>query len=80
MPTSEAILIREVAGLLAVEPTAISAEMTLQELGFDSLKLVELLVVIEKEFDINLMETGITQDDFKNIRSLAARIDDHHQT
>lgn len=78
MPTSEEILTREVAGLLAIEPTAISAEMTLQELGFDSLKLVELLVVIEKEFNVNLMETGITQDDFKNICSLAARIDDHH--
>lgn len=77
MPTSEEILIREVAGLLAIEPTTISSEMTLQELGFDSLKLVELLVVIETEFNINLMETGITQDDFKNIRSLAARIDDH---
>jgi acyl carrier protein len=79
MPTSEEILIREVAGILAIEPASVSAEMTLQELGFDSLKLVELLVVIEKEFNINLMETGITQEDFRNIRSLAARINEHQQ-
>jgi acyl carrier protein len=40
----------------------------------DSLGFVELLVVIEKTFRIRLMDSGITRNDFKTIRSLASKI------
>ena len=45
-----------------------------QSLGMNSLGFVELLVVIEKRFNLKLMETDLSRDDFQTIRSLALRI------
>lgn len=70
----EATLIREAAAILRKDPAVIDAEAPLPELGFDSMGFVELLVVIEKKFNLRLMESGLAAEDFKTIRTLAARV------
>jgi acyl carrier protein len=70
----EEILVIEVASILAVDPAAVGVDAPFQSLGLNSLGFVELLVVIEKTFNLKLMETDLNKDDFQTIRSLALRI------
>ncbi len=67
-------LIEEIAAILTVDESAISPDDMLHDLGIDSLSFVELLVVIEKTFNLKLMETGLTREDFRTINSLASCI------
>lgn len=70
----EESLIREVAAILLRDPGSVGPEAPLHEMGLDSLGFVELLVVIEKKFGIKLMESGLTRNDFRTIRSLSSKI------
>jgi len=70
----EKILRKEVSAILASDIDAIGADIPLQDLGIDSLGFVEILVSIEKNFNLRLMESGLTQEDFQTINSLAERI------
>ncbi len=70
----EAALIREVSGILSIDPGKIDSEIPLPELGMDSMGFVELLVIIEKAFKIRLIDSCLTRDDFRTIRSIAQRI------
>ena len=67
-------LIREVAAILCVEPAAVKPDAPLPSLGLDSMGFVELLVVIEKAFNLRLVESGLSREDFETIHALAARI------
>ena len=71
MDKIEQKLILQVAAILSIDERKINPDMLLHTLGMDSLGFVELLVFIEKEFKIKLMESGMTQDDFRTIHSLA---------
>jgi acyl carrier protein len=73
-PEIEQALREEVAALLSMDPSAISPDASLPSLGLDSLSFVELLVFIEKTFQLNLMESGLTRKDFQTISALAACI------
>lgn len=53
----------------------ISSDMMMHDIGMDSLGLVELFVFIEKEFNIQLMESGIPQEDIMQVDSLARSIE-----
>ncbi|MCP4672802.1 MAG: acyl carrier protein, partial [Desulfobacula sp.] len=53
----------QIALSVGEEPSHIKSDMPMHELGLDSLGLVELFVFIEKEFKIQLMESGISQED-----------------
>jgi acyl carrier protein len=70
----EAVLIAEVANILSLDPETVTVDAPLHSLGMSSMAFVELLVVIEKTFDLKLMETDLTRDDFQAIGSLALRI------
>jgi acyl carrier protein len=70
----EKSLIREVSAILSRDPGLIEPEIPLHEIGLDSLGFVELLVIIEKKFKIKLMESGLTRNDFRTIRSLSSKI------
>ena len=70
----QALLIAEVAAILAIDPSAVTADAPLHSLGMTSMAFVELLVAIEKTFDLRLMETDLTRADFQAIGPLAARI------
>jgi acyl carrier protein len=67
-------LVQRVAAILSLEACKVKPEAQLHKLGMDSLSFVELLVFIEQEFKIKLMESGLTREDFRTIRSLAQRI------
>jgi acyl carrier protein len=67
-------LINEVAAILSVDPKTIAPDAPLYALKIDSLKFVELLVVIEKTYNLKLLESPLSRDDFQSIRSLASSI------
>lgn len=46
----------------------------LHELGVDSMSLVELLVAIERIFDIRLVETNVSSENLRTIQGLASSI------
>lgn len=70
----EELLTREVANILAIDSATVTLDAPLHTLGMSSMAFVELLVVIEKAFELRLMETDLTKDDFQTIRSLAVCI------
>lgn len=70
----EELLVTEVANILSIDPAAVEVDAPLHSLGMSSMAFVELLVVIEKAFDLQLIETDLTKKDFQAIGSLAARI------
>jgi acyl carrier protein len=70
----EELLVTEVANILSVDPATVTVDAPLHSLGMSSMAFIELLVVIEKIFDLKLMETDLTKEDFQAIGSLAASI------
>jgi acyl carrier protein len=70
----EEILMTEVANILSIDRATVTVDAPFQSLGMSSMAFVELLVVIENTFDLNLMETDLSRDDFQAIGSLASRI------
>ena len=70
----ENILAQEIATILSVDSSTVIKDIPMHEMGIDSLSFVELLVFIEKTFNIKLMESGLTREDFRTIRSLASSI------
>ena len=76
LQTIEDRLCTEIQILFATEPGGIQPETTLQSLGMDSLRLVSLLIAVEKTFGINLMEAGLKREALQSVRSLAAAIFD----
>ena len=67
-------LIEQIALSVGQDPSTITSEMMLHEIGMDSLKLIELFVFIEKEFKVQVMESGISQEAIMKIESLAQSI------
>ena len=70
----ENILAQQIAIILAVDPSRVIKDIPLHEMGVDSLSFVEILVFIEKTFNIKLMESGLTMKDFRTVHSLASSI------
>jgi len=70
----EKLLMREAANILSTDPSSVTVDAPLHSLGMSSMAFVELLVVIERMFDLLLMETDLVKDDFRSIRSLASCI------
>jgi acyl carrier protein len=64
----------QIALSVGEDPSNIHPDAQMHEIGVDSLALVELFVFIEKEFNIKLMESGISQEDIMKIDSLAHSI------
>lgn len=63
-----------IAFLLEKDAALISADQPLHELGLDSIAFVDLLVFIEKQFNLALASSGLAQEDFNSINILAQRI------
>ena len=70
----EKTLIQEVAAILAVDSSTILPNALLHTLGIDSFGFVELLVFIEKTFNLKLIESGLTKEDFQTLHLLASYI------
>jgi acyl carrier protein len=74
MTEVERKLIGEIATILCVDPAAVKTDVPLPSLGLDSMGFVEVLVVVEKVFNLRLMESGLTREDFETVHALACRI------
>lgn len=64
-------LAKRLASILSIPLTQVKLGVPLHDLGVDSLSFVELLVFIEKEFNLKLMESAIDKEDFKTLQTLA---------
>ena len=67
-------LIQGIATITAKDESSIAPDVPFHKLGIDSLGFVEILVFIEKTFNLQLIESGLDRKDFETIRSLAAFI------
>jgi len=68
------LLLEELGAILRRELRACCASEDLRELGVNSLDLVELIVVLEQRFQIQLMESGVGRDDFRSLDAIAAAV------
>lgn len=67
-------LIQGIASITNRDPGEISPATPFHELGIDSLGFVEILVYIEKTFNLQLISSALTRKDFENIHLLAKLI------
>lgn len=70
----EDTLIQGIASITNKDKSSIASDIPFHKLGLDSLGFVEILVFIEKTFNLQLIESGLDKKDFETIRSLAAFI------
>lgn len=66
----EGKLIEAVASITGKDD--ISPDAPLHEIGVDSLGFVELVVYVEKTFNVRLIEHNLKKEDFASISALAA--------
>ncbi len=67
-------LIQGIASITSRDKSSIEAGMPFHKLGIDSMGFVEILVFIEKTFNLKLIELDLTKKDFETIHSLASLI------
>ena len=67
-------LIQGIAAIMSMDISSVAPDLPFKELGLDSLGFVEVLVFIEKTFNLNLVELDLTKKDFETINALAAFI------
>jgi acyl carrier protein len=67
-------LLREVAQILGKPEAAASLPVDgrLSELGMSSIKMVNLMLAVEMEFDVTIPQTDITPDNFRSVASVEA--------
>jgi acyl carrier protein len=71
----EQALQNEIAVLLSKEPADLKPDQPLHTMGIDSMSFVEILLFIERTFNLRLIESGLSRQDFETIRSLALCIE-----
>jgi acyl carrier protein len=67
-------LLRLAAQILGKPETAamLPVEERLSELGMSSIKMVNLMLAMETEFDLTIPQSEITPDNFRSVASLGA--------
>jgi acyl carrier protein len=68
-------LVRQLLGPMAVIPEPFPVDRQLSELGLSSLKMVNLMLSVEMEFDIMIPQADITPENFHNLASIAALVE-----
>ncbi len=63
------------ADQLGLDESDITPEKTLHDLGADSLDSVELLMAFEEEYDIEIYDIEISDDDAEKCRTVAAIVE-----
>ncbi len=67
-------LIQGIASITSRNESSIAVDTPFHKLGIDSLGFVEILVFIEKTFNLQLIESGLDKKDFETVHSLASFI------
>jgi acyl carrier protein len=68
-------LIRAVLGAGGVVPSPFPLDAQLSDLGISSLKMVNLMLAVEVEFDIAIEQADITPENFQSLRSIEMLVD-----
>jgi len=68
------LLTDEVSIILGIPKEKVKSNVPLNDLGFDSLSFVEILVAIENKCSLVLIETDLNKNDFRTIDALTDRI------
>ena len=74
LPAVETRLCREIEVLLSLPTGKVTPATNLRELGMDSLRLVSLLIVIEKAFGVSLMKAGLKREHLQSVATLAGAV------
>ena len=69
------VLVQQVAGSGAVFPEPFPVDRQLSELGISSLKMVNLMLAVELEFDIAIPQSEITPENFQSVASIKGLVD-----
>lgn len=69
-------LVRELIGPGERLPEPFPVEQTLSELGVSSLKMVNLMLAVEAEFDILIAPGDITPEHFQSVATIARLVDE----
>jgi len=73
-------LVQRVASILSVDTAVVDVKAPLHTLGLDSMRLVEILVFVEKQFGIDLMDSNLTREDIHTIDALARTVENRKKT
>ena len=68
-------LVRAVLGAGGVMPNPFPLDAQLSDLGISSLKMVNLMLAVEVEFDIAIAQGDITPENFHSLRSIESLVD-----
>jgi acyl carrier protein len=68
-------LIRAVLGAGGVVPSPFPLDAQLSDLGISSLKMVNLMLAVEVEFDIAIEQADITPENFHSLSSIEMLVD-----
>jgi acyl carrier protein len=68
-------LVRAVLGAGAVMPNPFPLDAQLSDLGISSLKMVNLMLAVEVEFDIAIAQADITPENFHSLGSIEALVE-----
>lgn len=63
-------LVKQVLGANAVVPDPFPVEQQLSDLGVSSLKMVNLMLAVELEFDIAIPQSDITPENFHSVAAI----------
>jgi acyl carrier protein len=68
-------LVKQVSGSAAVFPEPFPLGTQLSELGVSSLKMVNLMLAVELEFDIAIPQSDITPENFQSLTSIQGLVE-----
>jgi acyl carrier protein len=68
-------LVKQVSGSAAVFPMPFPVDTQLSDLGISSLKMVNLMLAVELEFDIAIPQSDITPENFQSVRSIQSLVE-----
>jgi acyl carrier protein len=67
-------LVKQTLGANAALPLPFPADMQLSDLGISSLKMVNLMLAVELEFDIAIPQLDITPENFHSVAAIQALV------
>jgi acyl carrier protein len=67
-------LLRQTLGADATLPEAFPVDRQLSDLGVSSLKMVNLMLAVELEFDIAIPQADITPENFHSVATIQAMV------
>lgn len=65
-------LLRLVGQILGKAADTVPAEARLSELGMSSIKMVNLMLAVETEFDVTIPQGDITPENFRSVQTVEA--------